>query len=135
MNPQAPLHTAEQRALEKTRLMAQAGQERMAMQQLVGQWKRATDLDGRLGIAALLLRGFMTRSAPQGKQAWALLVLLPLIQRLWPTLDPWSLDSWVSHAGQQLRRWSQAWRERKQDPAPADAVPDTRTDATTKPVG
>jgi len=144
MNPQPPLHTAEQRAQEKGRLMAQAAQERVAMQELLGQWKRAAQPDGRLGIAAWLLRGFMSRSAPQGKPAWALLVLLPLVQRLWPTLDPWSLDSWVSHAGQQVRQWRQAWRQRKQpastpasagQEACANAQADASTAAPAKPVG
>ncbi len=144
MNPQPPLCTAEQRAQEKGRLMEQAAQERVAMQQLLGHWKRAVQPDGRLGIAAWLLRGFMSRSAPQGKPAWALLVLLPLVQRLWPTLDPWSLDSWVSHAGQQVRQWRQAWQQRKHPAStPASAVQDAcvevqaevSTGAPAKPVG
>lgn len=144
MNPQPPLRTAEQRAQEKWRLMAQAAQERVAMQQLLGQWKRAAQPDVRLGIAAWLLRGFLSRSAPRDKPAWVLLVLLPLVQRLWPTLDPWSVDSWVSHACQQVRQWREAWWQRKHPTStPASAVQeacvDVQADASTaapaKPVG
>jgi hypothetical protein len=140
MNPQAPLRTADQRAQDKWRLIEQAAQERVAMQQLLGQWKRAAEPGGRLGLASWLLRGFMSRSAPQGKPAWLLLVLLPLVQRAWPTLDPWSLDSWVSHTGQQVRHWRQAWQQRKPPAAAAastvqSAAGEAGSEAPANPVG
>ncbi len=110
MNGGFDTRSREQRAAQKWLLVEQAMQERMALQHLLGQWKRSADLDARLSLAGLLLRATRHRPSVLGDRVGLFLVLLPLIRRFWPNLDPMNLDSWVHHIGQQWRHWSRAWR-------------------------
>lgn len=116
-------HSRLGREQEKWRLIAQAGQERAAMVHLLEQWRHSSVWGGPWPAVFGLVRVVMDRSGRNATPAWWLLSLLPLIQRLWPTLDPWSWRSWLSHALDQIEQWSATWAAQRDQRQSAQAKP------------
>jgi hypothetical protein len=121
-------HGRVSREQEKWRLIAQAGQERAAMVHLLEQWRHSSLWEGPWPGMVGLMRSVMGRSGRSTNTAWWLLSLLPLIQRLWPTLDPWSWRSWLSHAQEQIQQWSATWAAQRDQGQAAQSKPFQKAD-------